>query len=38
MLELAAETGLPICGKDYKTGQTLVKTIPRPRLQGPLLG
>jgi len=38
MLELAAETGLPICGKDYKTGQTLIKTILAPGLKARLLG
>jgi len=38
MLELAAETGLPICGKDYKTGQTLVKTILAPGFKARLLG
>ncbi len=38
MLELAAETGLPIAGKDYKTGQTLVKTILAPGFKARLLG
>ena len=38
MLELAAETGLPICGKDYKTGQTLIKTILAPGFKARLLG
>ena len=36
--ELAAETGLPICGKDYKTGQTLIKTILAPGFKARLLG
>jgi len=38
MLELAAEAGLPICGKDYKTGQTLIKTILAPGFKARLLG
>jgi len=29
-LELAAENRVPICGKDFKTGQTLMKTILAP--------
>jgi myo-inositol-1-phosphate synthase len=38
MDELAAETGIPIAGKDFKTGQTLVKTILAPGLKARLLG
>lgn len=38
MLELSKETGAPICGKDYKTGQTLMKTIIAPGLRSRLLG
>ena len=38
MMELAAETGLPICGKDFKTGQTLIKTILAPGFKARLLG
>jgi myo-inositol-1-phosphate synthase len=38
MLELAAQTGMPICGKDFKTGQTLVKTILAPGFKARLLG
>jgi myo-inositol-1-phosphate synthase len=38
MLELAAETGVPIAGKDFKTGQTLVKTILAPGFKARLLG
>jgi len=38
MLELAAATGTPIAGKDFKTGQTLVKTILAPGLKARLLG
>src|SRR5678816_1822371 len=28
LTQLAQEKGVPICGKDFKTGQTLMKTIP----------
>jgi myo-inositol-1-phosphate synthase len=38
LLELAAEKGLPVCGKDFKTGQTLMKTILAPGLAARLLG
>ncbi|MED5376698.1 MAG: inositol-3-phosphate synthase [Acidobacteriota bacterium] len=38
MLELAAETGSPLAGKDLKTGQTLMKTIVAPGLKARLLG
>jgi myo-inositol-1-phosphate synthase len=30
LLELAQKTGSPLCGKDLKTGQTLIKTIIAP--------
>ena len=30
MLELAARSNSPVCGKDFKTGQTLMKTIIAP--------
>jgi myo-inositol-1-phosphate synthase len=36
--ELALETGTPIAGKDFKTGQTLMKTIVAPGLQARSLG
>jgi myo-inositol-1-phosphate synthase len=36
--ELAREKGLPIAGKDFKTGQTLMKTIIAPGLKSRLLG
>ncbi len=32
LLELAAENRVPVCGKDFKTGQTLMKTILAPGL------
>ena len=36
--ELAEEHQVPICGKDYKTGQTMMKTILAPGLKARLLG
>lgn len=36
--ELAGEKGLPISGKDFKTGQTLMKTIIAPGLKARYLG
>ena len=38
LLELAAEARRPVCGKDFKTGQTLMKTILAPGLAARLLG
>ncbi|MGB5759617.1 MAG: inositol-3-phosphate synthase [Acidimicrobiales bacterium] len=38
MLELAAERGVPVAGKDFKTGQTLMKTIIAPGLKARMLG
>ncbi len=38
MLELARETRAPIAGKDFKTGQTLMKTILAPGLRARMLG
>jgi myo-inositol-1-phosphate synthase len=38
LLELAADTGAPVAGKDLKTGQTLIKTIIAPGLKSRLLG
>ena len=38
MQELAAERGLPISGKDFKTGQTLMKTVLAPMLKARMLG
>jgi myo-inositol-1-phosphate synthase len=37
-LELARETRTPIAGKDFKTGQTLMKTIIAPGLKSRMLG
>jgi myo-inositol-1-phosphate synthase len=38
LLELADQTGSPLCGKDLKTGQTLIKTIIAPGLKSRLIG
>jgi myo-inositol-1-phosphate synthase len=38
LVELAAARGVPICGKDFKTGQTLMKTIIAPGLKARMLG
>ncbi len=38
MIELAKKMNLPICGKDFKTGQTLMKTILAPGFKARLLG
>jgi len=36
--ELALQKEVPVCGKDFKTGQTLLKTILAPGLKARLLG
>jgi len=36
--ELARERGVAICGKDLKTGQTMVKTVISPMLKARMLG
>ena len=38
LIELAKNTGTPISGKDFKTGQTLMKTILAPGLKARSLG
>ncbi len=38
LLKLAEDSGVPICGKDFKTGQTLMKTILAPGLKSRMLG
>lgn len=38
MQELAKQRGLPISGKDFKTGQTLMKTLLAPGLKARMLG
>jgi myo-inositol-1-phosphate synthase len=36
--ELAAANGVPVAGKDFKTGQTLIKTIIAPGLKARMIG
>jgi myo-inositol-1-phosphate synthase len=38
MRELAQEHNVPICGKDFKTGQTLMKTVLAPAFKARMLG
>jgi myo-inositol-1-phosphate synthase len=38
MLELARENEVPICGKDFKTGQTYMKTLLAPGFKARMLG
>jgi myo-inositol-1-phosphate synthase len=38
LTELARKMGVPIAGKDYKTGQTLMKTMIAPGLKARMLG
>ncbi|HEX7124662.1 MAG TPA: inositol-3-phosphate synthase [Thermodesulfobacteriota bacterium] len=38
MVELARRTGTPIAGKDFKTGQTMMKTVIAPALKARMLG
>ncbi len=38
MMKLANDLGVPICGKDFKTGQTLLKTVIAPMLKARMLG
>jgi myo-inositol-1-phosphate synthase len=38
LVKLAVDHGVPICGKDFKTGQTLMKTILAPGLKSRMLG
>jgi len=38
LTDLAVAQNVPICGKDFKTGQTLLKTIIAPGLKARLLG
>jgi myo-inositol-1-phosphate synthase len=38
MIELAHAAGVPICGKDFKSGQTLLKTVLAPMLKTRMLG
>jgi myo-inositol-1-phosphate synthase len=38
LLDLASQKGVPVAGKDLKTGQTLIKTIVAPGLKARLIG
>ncbi|HVJ07319.1 MAG TPA: inositol-3-phosphate synthase [Acidisarcina sp.] len=38
MLELSKKNSAPICGKDFKTGQTLIKTVLSPAFKARMLG
>ncbi len=38
LVELARRTGAPIAGKDFKTGQTMMKTVIAPALKARMLG
>ena len=38
LLEMARERQLPLCGKDFKTGQTMMKTMLAPGLKARMLG
>jgi myo-inositol-1-phosphate synthase len=38
LVELAGKTGSPLAGKDFKTGQTLMKTVLAPAFKARLLG
>jgi myo-inositol-1-phosphate synthase len=38
MIALASEMQAPICGKDFKTGQTLIKSVIAPGLKARLIG
>jgi len=38
LLDLARERQIPVCGKDFKTGQTFMKTLIAPGLKARMLG
>lgn len=38
LVQLARDRGVPVCGKDFKTGQTLMKTIIAPGLKARMIG
>src|SRR5579863_8709570 len=38
LLELARDMNLPVCGKDFKTGQTFMKTVIAPAMKARMLG
>ena len=38
MIELSKKNAAPICGKDFKTGQTFMKTVLAPAFKARMLG
>ncbi len=38
LVTLANERGIPVCGKDFKTGQTMIKTVLAPMIKARMLG
>jgi myo-inositol-1-phosphate synthase len=38
LAKLADDQGVPICGKDFKTGQTMIKTVLAPMFKARMLG
>ena len=38
IVKLANDRNVPLCGKDFKTGQTLIKTVVAPMLKARMLG
>jgi len=38
MIQLAKQENVPICGKDFKTGQTMMKTVLAPAFKARMLG
>ncbi|HZQ92861.1 MAG TPA: inositol-3-phosphate synthase [Terriglobales bacterium] len=38
LIDLARKNDIPICGKDFKTGQTLIKTVLAPAFKARMLG
>ena len=38
IVELATQRGLPVCGKDFKSGQTMLKTVLAPMFKARMLG
>jgi len=38
LVKLANDKGVPLCGKDFKTGQTLLKTVLSPMFKARMLG
>jgi myo-inositol-1-phosphate synthase len=38
LVKLANDRGVPVCGKDFKTGQTMIKTVLAPMIKARMLG